>query len=1688
MATTTERIALEVRGQLTGADALRQAKKHLVDLIRLRDNFNKVGLDARMKGLGDLDKFQGKLRRLQDQLKAVGQGKLGDAIAGDVTQVDRAIAHARQQVKALSAEMAKLKGAQSTRPGADLGPRMGQVQSQIKAYEGILKQAGDLKSVMTPSAAKFAAMENQVGKAAAGSTKELGAQMDVLKAKSALFQQAKREADKFTQAEKQQATQARKSTIASKAAAGQLRETVRNGKLASQTFATGPGSTRTVSYGKKSVTTDRLDFEKRTRLEADALRARFAESKKGTNDQKQRLTLLQDEAREYENLAAKVRDQGRESTKLFQDLEGAAARARGEAKGLERKMADQTFARRKKIALDDAAAAQAQAISESSNRRTIVADDSRKVAQAYEREAAQLRDLQRQLKDVGLEGEKRFQLAGEAASKAETQAAALRRAIRLDEQERAQRATFGRQVQRDVDDAINQGFFKKEDRTVQNADGSQQRYVTLFKDENDLRTMRKAVIDLDAAGNVLGGRLETMERQLKAVGNRASWATRNFIDNTKTVVAWAASVVAYQAAFRAIEATTRAVIELQRSGAVLTAVFQGERAEAERLKTELLDLAVAQGRTGDEALDAGVRFARLGLTRKQILEAVTVSLKAANVAEIDAATAAEQLSSIMASFNLEVSQLYQVLTRLNNVSNQYNTTNKDLLQGIARVGNLAKETGLELEQLIAIIATGTGKTGRSGAEFGNAIKSIIVSLSNPEIQTKLDALFDIDVRNRAGEIKQMDNLLRDLAVSYQDLTGAEKQELLQIVGKKQQASRLAVILQNYTTIQKNLAASLRDGTATEAENADIRAILLSQLQSLRTAYEQLATSSTGAFNDGLVGRFASESIQFLTLLIQLLEKASGVFPIVAAAAGLFFFKFVRGAIALSRSRAETGLLINTLGKLGDVYRDLTLIMGMQERQLVRNNAVTRKLILKMRAAAIYGGQVKKVFANLGRALLFTVGSIARLATGFIALTAAFGVIIKLNDLWADYQQRQEEANRAALGFSTNLNEIADAAKRLEVLKDTAGYIRDVMDNASDSDLSRMIDDLLDIGKVGEDGFFTESDRDRINAMTSQGDRAGLEKELNRVFAESAERELAKLDEQMTTLTGDIAAQKKILEEAETARDNYTEGFFSFLGIGKSMAEINDEIAQGTDNLTRLGSELKAAQDKALGLRASIRDALVSKEDITASLQGFTGQSEALGRLIGGDGALGGAIAGSIKRALESAADADYLRGIEGEFDQRIGQMQNRMSAIGSDRAVAVFDARRTQLRGKLAEATRDFDQLSKAASNPVPVYGGASDSNRELAKLRDEAASRVAAAQAALRAYEQENVALADRSREARQLEADLANEEKRRAATVGTIQQETAAREKEREVLDRQQRAVLAYARRLQQLQRIQQDTAASTARYRFGRDETQRLDNLSTGITNDLAGSTARIRRLRELIDQAGNTNPALRDAAGQSLQEELIRASTLAQQLETTRNALVARRANLESEILEARIRQNEEASKALGLASREDQLRAAFLARYQQGNGGRRIDEGTFQFLDQQTRQAVNQFTPSQAPVSQGSELDRLQRERDRFQGFDRILTNLERSIDRVDQLLLDNAAAAGQAGLAPGTGGPGTPPQVNLNVAPGAVVLDISGPLSQLAVQLSEQVNARLDQEVAAIRDMTRTQLAALNRAAARGGG
>ncbi|MCX6865083.1 MAG: hypothetical protein NTV46_02480 [Verrucomicrobia bacterium] len=98
-------------------------------------------------------------------------------------------------------------------------------------------------------------------------------------------------------------------------------------------------------------------------------------------------------------------------------------------------------------------------------------------------------------------------------------------------------------------------------------------------------------------------------------GHALDFHSSSLLRNAATFLKWQIPMQAVMMSTRAFTSGFEGAMKIERQFATLRSVFNGTSEEAQKLKTGTLDLAAAEGRSGEEAMATSIRWSRLGFTR-----------------------------------------------------------------------------------------------------------------------------------------------------------------------------------------------------------------------------------------------------------------------------------------------------------------------------------------------------------------------------------------------------------------------------------------------------------------------------------------------------------------------------------------------------------------------------------------------------------------------------------------------------------------------------------------------------------------------------------------------------------------------------------------------------------------------------------------------------------------------------------------------------------------------------------------------------------------------------------------------------------------------------------------------------------------------------------------------------------------
>ena len=686
----------------------------------------------------------------------------------------------------------------------------------------------------------------------------------------------------------------------------------------------------------------------------------------------------------------------------------------------------------------------------------------------------------------------------------------------------------------------------------------------------------------------------TVSRGPEAAEDRGSMSGR--ISNAAR---WAAAGGVVYGGAKAVRYGGESVFELNQSQARLQQVFRGD--DVQRLTDDILQLAVANGRLTKESMDSAIQWSRLGYTRIQVLEAIRVSLMAANVAEMTAADSTERLSSVAASFRLEASQLASVLGMLNQVSNTFNVTNKAMLDGVARSASIARQAGLSLADLIGIVGSAIGTSGQTGAVIGTATKSIIGHVANASNQQTLRD-YGIEPTNGEGEAKKFSEVLADIFVKYQQLNRAERQSLLFGVAGTNQASRLATMLDSYVKGQVLAIEAQLNLNSAEKENALIVETLRSQYAGLVSEFDRFANlQAQNGIGDGLgeVAKLLKNVLSLINAVPSLATVAAGALAMVGARLAL-----TGAAMDQVGKKGVTESLKERWAALGQVATraiDAYPQLGSFARDGLATGPATRKDLSQVAVGAQAAGKAAAAAAPqiglLRGSLSLLLASAASLGPAMIAGVAGvvlFNRVVEGLGLSSDSTAEKVRALSA---------EAESAAKAIEAVGQAQRFLdtsRRALQVTRDSSKRAEIIDAVSQVATPVDSAATDKQREAIERR-----RTALRGELTSIMSigDATERN-KKLDAAFRAAQGELLARAAAKRGEEAA------------AITSQQATIRSEInrlesgpTRGLDSTKNRVKELRAQLDDLSN--QSIKQLIDDFDDLSKAADLFAQNSQAL---------------------------------------------------------------------------------------------------------------------------------------------------------------------------------------------------------------------------------------------------------------------------------------------------------------------------------------------------------------------------------------------------------------------------------------------------------------------------------------------
>ena len=206
-----------------------------------------------------------------------------------------------------------------------------------------------------------------------------------------------------------------------------------------------------------------------------------------------------------------------------------------------------------------------------------------------------------------------------------------------------------------------------------------------------------------------------------------------------------------------------------------------------------------------EVLDTAGAWAAAGASGVALAKSTELSIKTAILGDMELEKATESLIAIQSQYSLSTEQLGLTLAELNAIENQTGISMQGLIDGFSRSAGVAREAGVDVRHLGAMLAALVPATG-SAATAGNALKTIISRLMSPT-KDSADVMkeFGVNTADAAWQSStaverltilagHMGDSLKKSADGGYELSDSQKQVVASVLGSRYQMNRFLVLM------------------------------------------------------------------------------------------------------------------------------------------------------------------------------------------------------------------------------------------------------------------------------------------------------------------------------------------------------------------------------------------------------------------------------------------------------------------------------------------------------------------------------------------------------------------------------------------------------------------------------------------------------------------------------------------------------------------------------------------------------------------------------------------------------------------------------------------------------------------------------------------------------------------------------
>ena len=545
---------------------------------------------------------------------------------------------------------------------------------------------------------------------------------------------------------------------------------------------------------------------------------------------------------------------------------------------------------------------------------------------------------------------------------------------------------------------------------------------------------------------------------------------------TARVVAFSATAGGLFAVGKALTDLVRTAIDVEQKFKEIQVLTSSTTESFKQFEKGVFAASRATSSSFEDASIAAQEFSRQGLGLEKTLSRTVDALTLSKLSGLSLGKSVESLTAIFNTFQDQVSGTAEIVDKLAKVDASFAVSSGGIAEGLSRVGSTATEAGVSLDKTIGLITALVQRTGRAGGEIGNSFNSIFTRLQRPETLKVLDGI-GVATKNLAGDLRPADEILQDLALTFDKLSGQQQKYVASQIGGTYQINKTFSILKDLAS-QYSITGQAAEVSATAQGDAigriaELNKTTSSLLQQTATNFTELSsaiskvtfdkflknilsvTTASGGFIEGITKSLSNIGTDQEDLGSKIGETILKGIANILSGPGLVIIGKVLGSLIRKVVVDVTKIGASLLGLNRELTTQLSLqkqiddaiIRGgqaytvrlQQARTLAQQEAIILELLKAQQAAAVFVNPLAQNLYKRGVRPGASIPSVPNRASGFSPVRKELSAIKNSPDYAGNRNARPQILSNFSMGGKIQDVIINSAEKVVPTRSISSGY-------------------------------------------------------------------------------------------------------------------------------------------------------------------------------------------------------------------------------------------------------------------------------------------------------------------------------------------------------------------------------------------------------------------------------------------------------------------------------------------------------------------------------------------------------------------------------------------------------------------------------------------------------------------------